>query len=81
MQSVSQHENVVKVHDSNSPIDASACIRLAKDLSWQDRRILLGANLRLLSHRLRHGFPVLTGDISRMVGLADDADHKTRVAA
>lgn len=81
MQSVSQHENIVKVHDSNSPIDASSRICLAKDLSWEDRRILLGANLRLLSHRLRHGIPVLTGDITRMVGLADDADHNTGIAA
>ena len=44
-------------------------------LSRQDRRMLLGANLRLLSNRLRHGFPVLRGDISRMVVFADDADR------
>jgi hypothetical protein len=37
--------------------------------------MLLGANLRLLSNRLRHGFPVLRGDISRMVVFADDADR------
>jgi hypothetical protein len=52
----------------------------SQDLSWEDRRIPLGANLRLLSHRLRHGFPVLSSDISQMVALADDADHNAQVA-
>ena len=44
-------------------------------LSRQDRRTVLGANLRLLSQRVRHGIPVLRGDISRMVVFADDADR------
>lgn len=74
MQSLTQQKNSVKVQDGNSSKDPSPHICLAKDLSWEDRRELLRANLRLLSHRLRRNFPVLSSEIAQMAVLADDAD-------
>ena len=42
-------------------------------LSFKDRRLLLGASLRLLAHRCTHGMPILMDDVIRVASLADDA--------
>lgn len=42
-------------------------------LSFKDRRLLLGASLRLLAHRCAHGKPILEDDVIRVASLADDA--------
>jgi hypothetical protein len=81
MQSFTQQEKSVKGQQANSPIDASSWAHSAASLSWDDRRELLKANLRLLSHRLGHNVPILSSDISQMAVLADDADHSARAAA
>ena len=38
-----------------------------------DRRLLLGANLRLLAHRFSCGKTILHEDVIRVASLADDA--------
>jgi len=47
---------------------------VAEDLSTSDRCLVLGANLRLLGHRLRHNIPVLSDDLRRMLPYTDDAE-------
>lgn len=42
-------------------------------LSPEDRRLLLGASLRLLGHRFTCGKSILQGDVLRVASLADDA--------
>jgi hypothetical protein len=42
-------------------------------LADEDRRILLGATLRLLSRRFNCGQPILEIDVIRAASLADDA--------
>lgn len=42
-------------------------------LSPEDRRLLLGASLRLFSHRFSCGKPILQDDLIRVASLADDA--------
>jgi hypothetical protein len=81
MQSFTQQEQSVKGQLADSAIGLSGCDNSAANLSWDDRRELLRANLRLLSHRLRHNFPVLSSDISQIALLADDADHNVEVTA
>jgi len=44
-------------------------------LTPEDRRLLLGASLRLLGHRYIYGKPILQDDVIRVASLADDADH------
>jgi hypothetical protein len=39
----------------------------------EDRRLLLGASLRLLGHRFSCGKPILQDDVVRVASLADDA--------
>ena len=41
-------------------------------LSGPDRRLLLGASLRLLSRRFSYGKPILQNDVLRVASLADD---------
>ncbi len=42
-------------------------------MSSEDRRLLLGANLRLLTHRFSCGQPIFQDDVIRTASLADDA--------
>jgi hypothetical protein len=42
-------------------------------LSRPDRRLLLGASLRVLQDRFSHGRPIFQSDVLRVVTLADDA--------
>jgi hypothetical protein len=42
-------------------------------MSSEDRRLLLGANLRLLAHRFSCGRPIFQDDVIRTASLADDA--------
>ncbi len=42
-------------------------------LARADRRLLLGASLRLLAHRFSCGKPILRDDVARVASLADDA--------
>jgi hypothetical protein len=49
-----------------------------KVLSRSDRRILLGASLRLLLRRLASGRPVFRSDVVRAAALADDAGEAER---
>jgi hypothetical protein len=53
----------------------------AVHLSLVDRRLILAANLRLLSHRLRHNIPVIHDDLLHMLPYADDASSGARGAA
>jgi hypothetical protein len=39
----------------------------------EDRRLLLGASIRLLRHRFACGKPILQDDVIRIASLADDA--------
>jgi hypothetical protein len=81
MQSLTQQEKSVKGQQANSLIDPLPFDHSEASLSWDDRRELLKANLRLLSHRLRHNVPILSSDISQTAVLADDADQSARAAA
>jgi hypothetical protein len=45
----------------------------AVELSPEDRRLLLGASVRLLGHLFVCGKPILQGDLIRVESLADDA--------
>jgi hypothetical protein len=45
------------------------------ELSHEDRRLLLGASLRLLGRRFSCGKPILQSDVIRAASLADDAEH------
>jgi hypothetical protein len=42
-------------------------------LSRPDRRLLLGASLRVLQDRFSHGRPIFQSDVLRVATLADDA--------
>jgi hypothetical protein len=42
-------------------------------LTPEDKRLLLGASLRLLGHRFTCGKPILQDDVIRVALLADDA--------
>jgi hypothetical protein len=42
-------------------------------LSGSDRRLLLGASLRVLHDRFSHGRPIFESDLLRVASLADDA--------
>lgn len=44
--------------------------------SSADRRLLLGASLRLLGHRFSSGKPILQDDVIRVASLADDARER-----
>jgi hypothetical protein len=44
-------------------------------LARADRRLLLGASLRLLVHRFSAGRPVLQNDVIRAASLADDVEN------
>jgi len=39
----------------------------------EDRRLLLGASIRLLRHRFACGKPILQDDVIRVASLADDS--------
>jgi hypothetical protein len=52
--------------DFHSAVDA---IPLAR----ANRRLLLGASLRLLGHRFISGKPIFQADVLRVASLADDA--------
>lgn len=41
-------------------------------LTPADRRLLLGASLRVLGHRFTSGKPIFKDDVARVVALADD---------
>jgi hypothetical protein len=45
-------------------------------LSRRDRRILLGASLRLLARRFSCGRPVLRADLARLFSFADDVERR-----
>jgi hypothetical protein len=42
-------------------------------LTPEDRRLLLGASLRLLGHRYANGKPIFSDDVIRVASMADDA--------
>jgi hypothetical protein len=46
--------------------------QLESPLTPEDRRLLLGASLRLLGHRFSCGKPILQDDVIRVASLADD---------
>jgi len=46
-------------------------------LSRPDRRLLLGASLRVLHDRFSHGRPIFQSDVLRVATLADDAREQT----
>jgi hypothetical protein len=50
-------------------------------LNHSDRRLLLGAGLRLFLGRLRRGLPILRNDMLRLSALADDAGRNSREKA
>jgi len=45
----------------------------SESLSPADRRLLLGASLRLLSYRFTSGKPISQADVLHVASLADDA--------
>jgi hypothetical protein len=45
----------------------------SRPLSRPDRRLLLGASLRVLHDRFSHGRPIFESDLLRVASLADDA--------
>ena len=45
-------------------------------LTRADRRLLLGASLRLLGHRFISGKPISQADVIRVASLADDATER-----
>jgi hypothetical protein len=45
-------------------------------LSRPDRRLLLGASLRVLHDRFSHGRPIFQSDVLRVATLADDATER-----
>jgi len=45
-------------------------------LTANDRRLLLGASLRLLGRRFSHDQPIFHDDVIRMASLADDASER-----
>ena len=47
--------------------------RTQKPLTSEDRRLLLGASLRVLGHRFICGKTIFKDDVIRVVSLADDA--------
>jgi hypothetical protein len=47
--------------------------RLGNSRSRPDRRLLLGASIRVLQDRFVHGRPICRDDIVRVAALADDA--------
>lgn len=49
---------------------------LETPLTPEDRRLLLGASLRLLGHRFVCGQPILQDDVIRVASLADDARER-----
>jgi hypothetical protein len=44
-------------------------------LTPEDRRLLLGASIRLLGHRYAIGKPILQDDVIRVASLADDVER------
>lgn len=44
-------------------------------LTRADRRLLLGASLRLLGHRFSSGKPIFRNDVIRAASLADDVEN------
>lgn len=44
-------------------------------LSAEERRLLLGASLRLLGHRFFCGKPIFQDDVIRVAALADDVER------
>jgi hypothetical protein len=44
-------------------------------LSRPNRRLLLGASLRVLHDRFSHGRPIFQSDVLRVASLADDAER------
>jgi hypothetical protein len=53
----------------------SSNIKTETELSSSDRRLLLGASLRLLGHRFICGKPILQDDVMRVASLADDVER------
>jgi hypothetical protein len=53
--------------------DAADALNPAIPLSRHDRRLLLGASLRVLQNRFSRGRPIFQSDVLRVVMLADDA--------
>ena len=53
--------------------DAADPLNPAIPLSRTDRRLLLGASLRVLQDRFSHGRPIFQSDVLRVATLADDA--------
>ena len=47
-------------------------------LTAEDRRLLLGASLRVLGHRYASGQPIVSDDVIRVASLADDAVYVNR---
>lgn len=48
---------------------------LETPLTPEDRRLLLGASLRLLGHRFVCSQPILQNDVIRVASLADDVER------
>jgi hypothetical protein len=45
-------------------------------LTPEDRRLLLGASLRLLGRRYSYGQPIFRDDVVRVASLADDSSER-----
>ena len=45
-------------------------------LSRGDRRLLLGASLRLLARRFSSGRPILRADLARLFSFSDDVERR-----
>ena len=53
--------------------DAAQASKPELSLTRPDRRLLLGASLRVLQDRFSHGRPIFQSDVLRVATLADDA--------
>ena len=58
--------------------DSSASQNSYDFLARADRRLLLGASLRLLAAKFSHGRPILQQEVLRLAPLADDVERNHR---
>jgi hypothetical protein len=64
-------------HETEATRSQTNCDFLART----DRRLLLGASLRLLTAKFSHGRPILQNDVLRLAQLADDGASRNTVPA
>jgi hypothetical protein len=58
-------------HEQMEAYEVSAESQAAVTLTPPDRRLFLGASLRLFLHRVQHNIPVTSSDIVRLVVYGD----------